>query len=62
MDYKWRDQAVQWGHETTVVGKKVMLTGFDKFIITLAKSVEDPVLLNIRAVKLNAVKFLPEFS
>lgn len=40
----------------------MMLTGFDKFIIPLATSVEDPVLLNITPVKLNVVTFLPELS
>lgn len=44
-DGQMRDQAIQCGHETTAVGKKkMMLTGFDKFIIPLATSVEDSVL------------------
>lgn len=42
--------------------KKNMLAGFDQFIIPLETSVEDTVLLNITAVKLNVVIFLTELS
>lgn len=42
--------------------KRKILALFDQFIIPLATSVEDTVLLNITVMKLNSVIFLPELS
>lgn len=42
--------------------KRKILALFDQFIIPLATSVEDTVLLNITVMKPNSIIFLPELS